>query len=341
MTTSTKAKWPANFFNVVDAHEVFHGSDSLRDWKDVKGIVLHQTACRLGTNVERWYSVTCHVGCPSDGKVIFNNDLRRTLWHGHGFNRDTVGIEIDGNYQGIDGNDATRWKAGGGPAHLTKEQLEAARAAVAWIVAEVAANGGKITHIWAHRQSSDQRQSDPGSEIWTGVGLWAQRELGLINNPGVTLGTGMALSVEWDERSVWDWFGRLSRDGWRRIQHTLNTLKCSNPLLEEDGLCGRKTKQALREFQHRKGLVQDMVFGPKTWAAWAEEAYKEEEKKEPAVPVAPEDWNDPDVKDRAGTVAEAGWTPEGDEVGKDPDQPVWDSLDGKAEPKTRKLPKPS
>lgn len=340
MTTEVKAETPANFHNVVDEHEVFHGSDSLRDWGQVKGIVLHQTACRVGTKVPRWYSVTCHVGLPSDGKVIYNNDLRRKMWHGNGFNRDTVGFEIDGNYQGIDGWDATRWKPGGGPAHLTKEQLQAAKDAVAWVVAEVAANGGKVTHIWAHRQSSNQRQSDPGSEIWTGVGLWAQRELGLLNNPGVTLGTGMALPVEWDERSVWDWAGKISKGGWKRIQTTLNALKCSNPLLVVDGLPGRKTKQALREFQFRKELFQDSVFGPKTWAAWVLEAYKEEPRTEVAEPVDPKDWEGED-QERIRTRDLLGI--EG--FAKDPDEAVGaPETEPEPEPElkqNRKLPKPS
>jgi len=283
---------PDNFFDVVDKHEVFHGSNSLREWGEVKGIVLHQTACDLSSAVERWYPVTCHVGCPKDGKVIYNNDLRRVLWHGHGFNRDTVGIEISGNFQGIEGNDRTRWAPGGGPAHLAMEQLKGARGAVAWIIGTVALNGGRITHIWAHRQSSDTRQADPGSEIWRGVGIWAQQVLGLVNNPAVILGTGLPLPVEWDDRSVWDWYGNLSRAGWRRIQVILNQLKCSVPPLEEDGLNGQKTKLALSEFQRRNGLTPDGVFGPKTWAAWAIAAYTNENRGERSEPVSSDDWND-------------------------------------------------
>jgi len=142
---------------------------------------------------------------------------------------------------------------------------------------------------------------------------------------------------------VWDWAGNLGRAGWRRIQNTLNRLKCSNPPLDEDGLCGRLTKQALREFQFRKGLVQDMVFGPMTWAAWAAEAFKDESK-ESAEPVKPEDWTDPEAAGRPGTVTESGWTAEGFDkvqtvetvtaakVGPEPELKVG---------RTRKLPKPS
>lgn len=317
MTTTVSADTPKRFHNVVDEHPVFHGAKDLRDWKQVKGIVLHQTACFLGNKVPRWYSVTCHVGATMDGQVIYNNDLRRRLWHGHGFNRDTVGIEIDGNFRGIEELDYTRWKPGGGPAHLSPEQCQAARDAVAFIVGEVAANGGQVTHLWAHRQSSDQRQADPGSDIWRKVGLWAEENLELAINPAVTLGTGLAIPVEWDLRSVWDWNGNIPErkkdKGWWRIQESLNDLMEDTKLVV-DGIPGLRTKMKLRKYQNARGLYADSVFGPMTWAMWAEDmglwGISDDSVGVTHEGVNPDDWKDPVEAPRIRTRDEAKWTPD-------------------------------
>jgi antitoxin (DNA-binding transcriptional repressor) of toxin-antitoxin stability system len=81
----------------------------------------------------------------------------------------------------------------------TPELIEAARAAVRWIVAEVARHGGRISRLVAHRQSSDMRQSDPGSALWQAVALPLHAELGLDDGgPGYRIGTGRPIPVDWD-----------------------------------------------------------------------------------------------------------------------------------------------
>ena len=85
--------------------------------------------------------------------------------------------------------------------NLSTAQVDGAKATLQWIVNNVAANGGKMTHIHAHRQSSKDRQSDPGSLIWQTVGLWAQNTLGLSDAGAVfTVGDGRALPEAWDAR---------------------------------------------------------------------------------------------------------------------------------------------
>jgi len=268
-------RFEGGFFDVRTKHRVYHGSANLKGWDRVKGIVLHQTACRIGDKVERWYPVTCHFGITPGGKAILNNDLNRTMYHANGLNGTTVGIEIDGNYYGIDGKENTFWAAGGGPHHLTQEQIDAAKDAIRFIVREVESNGGKIEAVFAHRQSSNQRQGDPGSEIWKQIGLWAQDE-GLNNNPGFTVGSGMPLPVDWDHRSVWNWNGVIDRDGGKRIQAVLNYHDYAVPPLVVDGIMGPKTKAAIKALQSDKGLVPDGIFGPKTWEAWYSLTVQEE-----------------------------------------------------------------
>jgi hypothetical protein len=56
-----------------------------------------------------------------------------------------------------------------------------------------------LTHILAHRQSSDSRTNDPGPEIWYGVGQWAVENLGLKDGgPGYKHSAGGApIPDEW------------------------------------------------------------------------------------------------------------------------------------------------
>lgn len=180
--------------------------DTRRPWKDITAVVLHQTAPgraqNMGEDPDRWFSLKAHVGITRQGQLFLVNGLRVVMWHANWFNRFSVGIEIDGHFEGIQGDDRTLWRKAPRPAAtLTAEQLEAARRAVEWVCDEVAAHGGHVTTILAHRQTKDSREADPGSEIWQKVGLWAQEQLGLKNNVNYTKGRGKPIPREWDPRS--------------------------------------------------------------------------------------------------------------------------------------------
>jgi hypothetical protein len=85
--------------------------------------------------------------------------------------------------------------------NLPTVQADAVKAVVQWIVNTVKANGEKVTHIHPHRQSSKDRQSDPGSLIWQTVGLWAQNTLGLLDGGATfTVGDGLTIPEAWDAR---------------------------------------------------------------------------------------------------------------------------------------------
>ena len=85
--------------------------------------------------------------------------------------------------------------------NLPTAQADAVKAVLHWIVSTVKANGGGVTHIHPHRQSSKDRQSDPGSLIWQTVGLWAQNTLGLSDGGAAfTVGNGRTIPEAWDAR---------------------------------------------------------------------------------------------------------------------------------------------
>ena len=178
-----------------------------RKWREVTGICLHQTACMLGERPQRYDSVGAHVCITRSGKVIWLHDFNRRVVHGNGWNNQTVGIEIDGLYAGIQGDQKTVWDDPSTPhrevgMELTGEAMLAARQAIRWICDEVKRNGGQVKVLVAHRQSSLNRRNDPGSAIWQAVALPMHEELGLGDGGlGFKLG-GYAIPEAWNSKYV-------------------------------------------------------------------------------------------------------------------------------------------
>jgi hypothetical protein len=181
-----------------------------RPWPQITGITLHQTACLIGERDGIWAGVHAHLGITRAGKIVHLYDFADRVNHGHSFNAGDVGIEIDGHFAGVEGDIRTYWRPAGDPGRMplvaTEDQILAARSAVRAIVEAVAGQGGEVRFIHAHRQSSNQRQSDPGSQIWRDVGLWAQDEFGLSDGgPGFVLPgdggvPGLPIPEAWDPR---------------------------------------------------------------------------------------------------------------------------------------------
>lgn len=175
-----------------------------RKWSKVTGITLHQTACVLGERPERWLNVGCHVGITRSGKVLWLHDFDQLVVHGHGWNAQCVGIEIDGLYAGIQGDQRTVWDDPSTARHeqgmsIEPVQMEAVKDAIRWIVARVKARKGWVRALVAHRQSTDDRTTDPGSGIWQAVALPMMEELDLDDGgPGFTLGRGEPIPEAWD-----------------------------------------------------------------------------------------------------------------------------------------------
>lgn len=183
-------------------------STPFRPWSKITAVVLHQTASNIGEKAKSWHSVPIHFGITRAGKIIQLYDLTEVCNHANGLNGPSVGIEIDGWYAGIEGKPETLWQPKGlstprQPMNLPTTQADAVKATVQWIVNTVSANDGRVTHIHPHRQSSNDRQSDPGSLIWRTVGIWAQNTLGLSDGGAdFTVGNGRMIPEAWDARYV-------------------------------------------------------------------------------------------------------------------------------------------
>ena len=201
-----------------------------RGWASVTGITLHQTATAFSSSTEpaadvrraldRVAKIRAHFVMLRNGQAAWNIPLARVAYHAQRvLNAADVGIEIDGWYSGIDGDPKTFWKPRSRPNRKpmdpTVSQIENGRSLIRWIVETVAANGGEVRHIHAHRQTHRGKPSDPGELIWSSLGVWARHTLGLdyaLDDGGEivphkrdrrggvwsTAGPGRPIPTEWD-----------------------------------------------------------------------------------------------------------------------------------------------
>jgi len=170
-----------------------------RSWSGITGVTLHQTGCKMSDLPKGWDRLNAHIGVTRLGEVVIVNDPAEMIWHAQGLSQATIGVEICGNYCGIEGAANTLWKGGGGPHTLNDEMLAGLDLAFAWIGARFAENGRQWTTVHAHRQSSGSRTSDPGGEIWRTVGMvWLERIGGTDGGPDWKTGSGRTIPREWN-----------------------------------------------------------------------------------------------------------------------------------------------
>jgi len=193
---------PANgIVDIADIHPHPKLYKCQRDPSRIDSIVIHQTGCAMPTNPTKWARLNAHIGITREGIVILANDFTDWIWHAQGLSRNSIGVEIEGNFCGIQDNLKTLWKGGGGPHNLTAEQLAALPVLISLLDQESDRLKFSIDHIFAHRQSKDMRTADPGSEIWGVFGLPLQDRFN-ADDGGAKFhtGTGRPIPREWDSR---------------------------------------------------------------------------------------------------------------------------------------------
>jgi len=200
------------------------GAPVVRDPSDVTTIVVHQTAVEYGVSkraianadgdialarARRALDVACHAMAFRQGYYVASHPLRVYVNHGNRFNSYSLGLEIDGRYPGLEDDPATAAREdlkttwGGNPTELTDTTVEAARAALRFLVEEGRREGMPIEYVVSHRQSNDNRRSDPGAEIWRRVVLdYAVAELGLTAKRDSRWREGRPVPVQWDPDGI-------------------------------------------------------------------------------------------------------------------------------------------
>lgn len=167
-------------------------------------IVLHQTGCDMPDDPRAWRRLNAHIGVLRSGVIVLVNPVTDMIWHAQGLSRNSIGVEIEGNFPGVEGKMNTLWKGGGGPDTLSIGQLNAVSLLGDLIESEI----GEISHVMAHRQSSSTRPADPGSEIWRDFGIVLQSRFGATDGGNnFRTGLGRPIPREWDSRRTsryWD-----------------------------------------------------------------------------------------------------------------------------------------
>lgn len=154
-------------------------------------LVLHQMAFSRGSDVTKYDNVTSHYAILPDGALLRLHPDSAYLSASNGFNAGSVAVEFAGNFPNTKGK---CWEAKKFGCHaVTAEQVRAGRCLVRHLVKAIG-----LTHVLAHRQSSNMRENDPGPDLWYNVGEWAIKTLGLKDGgPGFEVGSGNPIPDEW------------------------------------------------------------------------------------------------------------------------------------------------
>lgn len=159
----------------------------------IDALVLHQMACcfRPKNPLERFLSITAHYAITADGRILKLHPTSALLWASNGFNQRSVAVEFAGNFPDTRG---TWWQgATYGRNQVTRAQVDAGRRLVRHLQSTLG-----IRYVFAHRQSSADRENDPGPDLWYQVGQWAVSQLGLSDGgPGYKIGTGRPILAAW------------------------------------------------------------------------------------------------------------------------------------------------
>ena len=171
-----------------------------RVWGDIVGVTLHQTGCRMPENPYTWINLNAHIGITTGGIAVLCNLFTDFIWHAQGLSPRTIGIEIAGNFCGVEGDESTLWKGGGPAAVLNPKQIDAINRALTFIRGELSDRGVSWKGIYAHRQSSKTRHGDPGSAIWKNIALpWGEKlQLDMVSLGQYMSGDGRQIPNSWD-----------------------------------------------------------------------------------------------------------------------------------------------
>ena len=171
---------------------------SPRKLATINSIVLHHMAYNIGNNPTSYVKVGAHYIVTSDGKIAQLYDNLDFLNASNSFNPRSVAIEFAGNFP----DERYRWwKSSELPiperCYLTPTQIRAGRCLLATLKARLPG----VKYLYAHRQSSEDREGDPGPDVWFNIGEWALSNLNLTDRlPWTHEGTGRPIPQTWRKR---------------------------------------------------------------------------------------------------------------------------------------------
>jgi phosphatidylserine/phosphatidylglycerophosphate/cardiolipin synthase-like enzyme len=201
VTAKTKIEdWTKGGLNGVK-NKPQHILKNLRDPGKVWAFVLHHMAFKRRSRTNKQFSdpesylnTGAHFCIMFDGRIIQLHPVSRMIWHGNCLSPRSVAVEFEGNFPNIKG----KWWIDKDSTVQNKDvptqaQYDAGRFLTSYLKMVLG-----TTHIFAHRQSSDSRENDPGPDIWYNVGQWAINNLGMTEGgSSFKCGTGFPILAEW------------------------------------------------------------------------------------------------------------------------------------------------
>lgn len=197
------------------------GRPVVRDLSDVDTLCLHQTATEYSVSpaqlraaggdralalATRALGIACHAAVfPGHAAhpplVVAASPLAWHVNHGNGLNPKSLGAELAGRFEGVEGDARTLWCPKGRgtcePTEVTDEMIAAWLEGLRWLIETARAEGCPLRYLAGHRQSSSTRRSDPGELIWEHVALPIAAEHDLEIRAAQVWGSGRPIPSAW------------------------------------------------------------------------------------------------------------------------------------------------
>jgi len=255
----------------------------------IDSIVLHHMAYNIGNDLNSYKKVGAHYIVTADGQIAQLYDDLDFLNASNGFNTRSISIEFAGNFYD---HRYHWWKSREltipDRCYLTPAQIRAGRCLLKTLRARLPS----IKYLYAHRQSSEDREGDPGPDVWFNIGEWALNNLNLTDRlPSTHIGTGKPIPEIWrrnraaiSETTVTSTpvipipklpqgMAKPPAELVRFVQWVLNVVEGER--LAVDGDFGSLTRGALERFRNKYNLGKGGVLDDKVQLALAQRALEE------------------------------------------------------------------
>lgn len=190
----------------------------VRPLSSISGIVVHRTSCVIGDKPHQHAKTNAHVAVTLEGNIYLMHPFNMGIYHAQNISETTIGVEFDGNPEVFKGGPywiSPDYKKNGkpmdrylkqiGPHPTTEQQVRASKVLLNIIIRELKLDGGKITCVFAHRQSTEGKAGDPGWECWQKIAMPWQRTLSAKSTISFRVDTGKPIPKEWDPSSSHKW----------------------------------------------------------------------------------------------------------------------------------------
>lgn len=188
----------------------------------------HQTAFtwkpyKVLKALKKWSShhkINAHLCFDTEGTILLIHNFFYYLWTANSFNKDCLSFEVMGNYEGVFGSG--KWYKGDtfGRDRPKRIQMIRCRQMMMWLLDPEQGpaddklpkpllewregcrkHGNPLKWNNTHREATDNRGGDCGSELWYHVGFWGIEKNETLTH-GPTRGKGMKLPDVWWQKPV-------------------------------------------------------------------------------------------------------------------------------------------